>query len=470
MRRREFYADELKPDSPLTGDLQNEAGDTLFPANKILDKYDLIALNARPGTKYYLTESDKGTVRNDASSGTREEAADGETDPLGFLSGSTISVDSLRTGMELTQSLHGPDGVLLLSAGSFITDRFLILLRQRSIGVVEFRGGDRSTTTESSNKTPGTRTATGRQSENRQLSLSDLFVEARRGLERHIAASDLVADMTNSMKRGASISSDTMRSIVNGFVDQLLLDRDLLLNIIGIKRTDGEYLFDHAVNVALLSMAIGVRRGLEPHQVRDLGLGAIFQDVGMVEIEEIVRLAPRSYTTGEREYIQNHPVLTLSHLEKIRGLPAVAPFIGYQVHERADGSGYPRGRKLTTTHPYARIVGIADVFCAMTRPRPYRPAIMPHRAIREILHQGRKGKLDREVVRSLLDCVSAFPIGSVVELSDGRHVRVIRSNPDAHTQPVVADIGPNDEPAGDEIDLSIETDVTVVQELRFIQS
>lgn len=102
----------------------------------------------------------------------------------------------------------------------------------------------------------------------------------------------------------------------------------------------------------------------------------------------------------------------------------------------------------------------------MTRPRPYRPAILPHEAVKQILVNTRRNRFDRAIVRAFLDAVSAFPIGSLIELEEGVRGQVVRANPGAHTRPVIVVVGPDGNPTDSVIDLSKETHLEVVRALQ----
>jgi HD-GYP domain-containing protein (c-di-GMP phosphodiesterase class II) len=132
-----------------------------------------------------------------------------------------------------------------------------------------------------------------------------------------------------------------------------------------------------------------------------------------------------------------------------------------QVHEREDGSGYPRGRTSGGIHPLAKIVAVADSFCAMTRARPHRAGMPRHAAMRTLLGEGHAGRLDRGALRGLLDAVSAYPIGCVVELSDARKAQVLRPNRGAHTRPVLRVLGADNAPTNELIDLAADRSTTV---------
>jgi hypothetical protein len=112
--------------------------------------------------------------------------------------------------------------------------------------------------------------------------------------------------------------------------------------------------------------------------------------------------------------------------------------VAYQVHERPDGSGYPRGREKKCIHLFARILHVADAYLAMTAQRPFRLPLMPYAAMECLLRQAEKNRVDPDVMRSLLRVLSLFPIGSYVRLSDGSLAEVIRANPHSFSRPLVA--------------------------------
>ena len=96
---------------------------------------------------------------------------------------------------------------------------------------------------------------------------------------------------------------------------------------------------------------------------------------------------------------------------------------------------------------------------AMTRSRPYRPAILPYEATRVILSE--LGKFERSTARIFLDAVGLFPPGSFVELDSGTKCRVVRANPGHHTRPLVEELDENRIPSGRYLNLSEADNVHV---------
>jgi hypothetical protein len=146
----------------------------------------------------------------------------------------------------------------------------------------------------------------------------------------------------------------------------------------------------------------------------------------------------RGKTTGyDRLEISKHPGLAFDRVNQIAKVPNGSRMIVFQMHERMDGSGYPRQRKGIQIFPLSRIAMVADVFVALVSPRPHRPGLMPYQAMERIIKQAKDGLLDPKVVRGLLKTVSLFPITSFVVMSDGRVGKVIRSTGDTYTRPIV---------------------------------
>jgi HD-GYP domain-containing protein (c-di-GMP phosphodiesterase class II) len=192
----------------------------------------------------------------------------------------------------------------------------------------------------------------------------------------------------------------------------------------------------------------------------------MLQDIGMLRVPEEIRLAPRVLDESERRVIEQHPIHTVDMLETMRKVPNSVKYVCYQSHERYDGSGYPRSQWGDKLHIFSQIVAIADVYVAMTNDRPHRQAKKPYDAVRAILMDASANRYNKELVRAFLDAISLFPIGSMVQLNDGRQAKVLRSNPGKHTRPVVELLGPDgEELSGSVIDLVHENKLSVASPL-----
>ncbi len=189
--------------------------------------------------------------------------------------------------------------------------------------------------------------------------------------------------------------------------------------------------------MSTLEMAIGVEMGLDATNVRHLSFAGLIHDWGMLRVPEKIRNAPRRLTSTGFLHIQKHPIHVLEILQCVSGILSVVPVVCYQIHERINGTGYPRARSGNAIHQFARILQVADAYVALTSPRPFRPPLMPYAAMECLVRLSRDRAVDPAVVRSLLQVLSLFPLGSFVTLTDGSVGRVLRRNGSHYTSPIV---------------------------------
>jgi HD-GYP domain-containing protein (c-di-GMP phosphodiesterase class II) len=244
-------------------------------------------------------------------------------------------------------------------------------------------------------------------------------------------------DILSSIADGAWCDARQIRSIVEQFVRLFVTDRCVLLNISGTKHSD-EYIFHHTLNVCLLSINIAAGFGYSEQQIVEIGMGALLHDIGMLLVPDSIRFKQEQLTDDERYEIQKHPILGLHLLEKIKKLPWSVPYVAYHAHERENGKGYPKQRNGHLIHGFAKVVQIADMYEAMSSPRPYRQAMLPFRAMAHLIFLSRTGEVSPDLLKAFLKYVSLFPVGSLVELSDHAIGKVIQANNTSYSKPVIS--------------------------------
>lgn len=195
-------------------------------------------------------------------------------------------------------------------------------------------------------------------------------------------------------------------------------------------------LVDHSIHVAIISVMLAQELKLPKEDLLGLCEAALLHDVGMLMVPPSVWDHSRPLSEEEKETVRYHTELgqdLVSMLEE--PLSALAPIVG-QEHERADGNGYPNGLKDEDIHHFAKIIGMADVFEALTHVRPYRPAFTLHQAVRKILTEMRS-EFNHDVLRGLIGLFTIFPMGSIVELDTGEVGRVVQVNRGNQLRPTV---------------------------------
>lgn len=201
-------------------------------------------------------------------------------------------------------------------------------------------------------------------------------------------------------------------------------------------REQDEFNATHSVNVAILSVAFGRHLGLPTETLHAIGLGAMLHDIGLTEpSNDIIR---RKIKLDEKDFaiVRRHPVDGLFSLKRLNEMPPMTRDIIRSHHERIDGTGYPHGLKDDEIPQHARIVGIADVYDAMTSDRAYRPAMQPPDVLTE-LHRNASRTFGYKLVQSFIHCIGIYPVGSVVKLNTGAIAMVASTYPGVRLTPLV---------------------------------
>lgn len=162
---------------------------------------------------------------------------------------------------------------------------------------------------------------------------------------------------------------------------------------------------------------------------------ALLADCGMVRVPAAVLSKSDPLTPDEKRLIENHPQYGANLIARLMaGAEPLAESVAAH-HERADGTGYPLGLKGNTAPSLGRLIAAADAYAALCSPRPPRPAADTRAALTEVLLMAERGVLDRDFAEYLVH-LSFYPVGTVVELTDGR-VGVVAANHPNHMDPRV---------------------------------
>jgi hypothetical protein len=197
---------------------------------------------------------------------------------------------------------------------------------------------------------------------------------------------------------------------------------------------------EEAAEFLLQNLQAGVKFGLElgytKEELRQLSLAALLHDVGMARLPEGLVEKNGPLNPGERASLARH---SDEGAQIITGLGSEFTWLAeviFQIHERVDGTGYPKALKGTEIHEYAQIVGLADVYESLVHHRPFRRRLSPLEALKEILSRERTAFPDR-VLKALIQALSPYPVGSLVRLNTGEIGRVVAKDKDRPLRPVV---------------------------------
>ncbi|GJQ60328.1 MAG: HD-GYP domain-containing protein [Candidatus Scalindua sp. AMX11] len=192
----------------------------------------------------------------------------------------------------------------------------------------------------------------------------------------------------------------------------------------------------HSVNVSIYAMTLAQGLDYSHEQLIQLGITALLHDIGMTLLPEEIINKTGKLKENELEIIKKHPFYTYKILQTLEKNLSWISEIAYQEHEREGGQGYPRGHKGKEIHEYAKIIGIADVYEALTHNRPQRKSYMPHEAVKIIL-SSQKAHFSEKIKRVLLKKLSCFPVNSCIKLNSNAIGRVIQINENSPLRPTI---------------------------------
>jgi HD-GYP domain-containing protein (c-di-GMP phosphodiesterase class II) len=375
-----------------------------------------------------------------------------------------VSTADLPEGVKLRLPISDESNILLVAPGVALTPLMRDRLEQRGITAIQVHPSDfakirpKESTSELPNHGAGgadvaalNAGANGSPSDRPQAArkrASFLQKIAPRGTqpfdprEQHCFVQDREQSVQQVEQMFASIEvirNDEIEAFQGLSVDALTkiaADVDLFVTL-GITPAADRYPARHSHQTAMLAMAIGAQLGLDQKSLIDMGVGCLVHDIGMLHINRGAYDTPGILDSVAFLEITKHPTLTFDLMRDVDRIGGISRLVAYQMHERCDGSGYPRGRLENQIHPLSKIAAVADVFVALISPRPHRPAIMPYYAIEHLLRGAQQGLFGRKAVQGLLRTVSLFPLGSYVQLNDQRVARVLRTNGHEYTRPIL---------------------------------
>lgn len=224
--------------------------------------------------------------------------------------------------------------------------------------------------------------------------------------------------VVSKIRSGEKVNIKKAKRVVESMVDLILEEEQLLLGMTAIKDYD-EYTYHHSVNVSILAVALAQRLGLSRRALTELGLVAMFHDIGKIEIPSEVLNKPTSFTDDEWHMIKKHPFWGVRAILKMRGIDATiarAAIVAFEHHMYHDLSGYPKTREPMELDFYSKIISLADQYDGMTSARIYSRIPMPPDRALSIMMERAGTQLDPILFKFFINMIGVFPVGTLVML------------------------------------------------------
>lgn len=231
--------------------------------------------------------------------------------------------------------------------------------------------------------------------------------------------------------------ASTTASITNDLLNAIDQNNAIAIDI-GELKTSDEYTFKHSVDVATIAMILAKQQQMSKQEIFEIGVAGLLHDVGKTKVPLEILNKPGRLDEEEFAVMRQHSVFGYRMVtDKPDFSPAVAMGV-LQHHEKINGGGYPMGVDESKISPYAKILSVADIYDALITERPYKQAFSQRDAVEMIMSMTHE--LDMKAMKSFLESMILYPVGSIVELSNGEKAKVVRNSPHYILRPTVVGV------------------------------
>lgn len=326
-----------------------------------------------------------------------------------------IPIECVKENSILARDIYNYTGDILLTSGSVLTN--LLINRIKDLGIFSIYIHD--------------------DYENTSAEVEEIIKP-----ELRQKAINTVKETFSNIKHCSLIAKNNNKeywnsidTLVDQLIDDVLNNRHTQVTLIDIKNMDN-YTYSHCVNVAAISLVLGISLNLNTEKLKNLCTGALIHDIGKVFIPPKILQKKGKLTLDEFSVIKKHSKLGFDFTQKLESFNSAAQLIILQHHERFDGLGYPNKLKGSEINYLSRIVSIADVYDALTSDRPYKRAFCPNDAVEYIMCNA--GTLfDFDIVNVFSKIIVPYPNGTLVKLSNGDTAIVEATIPYYPLRPIV---------------------------------
>lgn len=244
-----------------------------------------------------------------------------------------------------------------------------------------------------------------------------------------------VKNLLQRVQGGENIPVMELREVVSPLLHKVQEQPNILFALSKVSNVDS-YIYEHSIAVGMLAYVIAKWMKVPEKEWMQVSLAGTLLDIGKTKIDSKILLKPGKLTSEEFEEMKKHTLYGYQIIKASPGLNEGVALAALQHHEREDGSGYPMGVKGNQLHLYSKIVAIADVYHAMCSERVYQKAASPYVVVEQLM-QDSYGKLDPKIVHTFVEGITQFSSGTLVELNDGSIAKIIFTDRNNPTRPMI---------------------------------
>ncbi len=230
----------------------------------------------------------------------------------------------------------------------------------------------------------------------------------------------------DNLKADNNQSMTVLFEIVERIIEEILESDNLVYEIERLQSVDS-YIYSHIINTTVISILVGIAKGLHKKELTSLAKGAFFSDSGKLQIDPDIIRKPGRLTEEEYEEVKKYPLYGYDFMSSFEEMDENALKGIVEARERWDGTGYPLGLKGDEISLYGQIIGFSSYFDALTSNRAYKDAIDPYLAMTMAVREAGQS-FSPEIVKKACVMLGYYDKGMLVKLKGGEIAKVISSN------------------------------------------
>lgn len=259
--------------------------------------------------------------------------------------------------------------------------------------------------------------------------------ELKTAYEEHEVLSSTIKSVLSKTANNKRLDLASVEKAVVPMVESVMRNPDAFAWLTMMKKRD-DYAYNHSLSAAIWAAAFGRNLGLPIEQIQQVSMGALLFDIGKVKLPEKLISNPNLYNKTEYNLVKKHVDYSNEIVGSIDGISEDIKEMIATHHERHDGGGYPSGLSGNNIPLFGKMAGIIDCYDAIISERLHAAAISPHEAVKK-LYNWSGSDFQPELIEQFIQVVGVYPVGTLVELSDGRVGVVVSHNKARRLRPRV---------------------------------
>lgn len=360
------------------------------------------------------------------------------------------SIDHVKEGMVVAESIFDKTGTLLIAAGFQIKQTLIDMLKKRGYKKIAI-------------SVEGTEMVIPEMVVSRQMQreMTSMIDHSSKNIDIIFKeAQEIKTNIIDRIKKSKSAITDIVRKsdmlgVISKVIDDVLSEPWTVVNLENLQQS-GLGLYNHSINVTILALCIGRKYNFSADEMKQLGLGALNYDLGMLAVPKEIAEKEGDLTDDEKIILKQHTTYGYLMLSENALIPPTSSSVANAHHECQDGTGYPRGIKAENRpptkmyskpgliHRFAEIVAVADTYDMLTNGRRhFSPKLGPAETFKKIISMS-GAKLNADIVKCLFSIVPMFPVGTRIRITSapidglqGSIGVVSKVNPDRVHEPQV---------------------------------